>query len=163
VATIRFLNEQELAKSNKLGRRDIRYSAQITEPEIDRLSEEIVIWAEETKAVRWTTLLVDFNIPPNTFKHWLEKYPHLDAAYKIVKLIFAERREEGAFTGKYNAAFVRDMHALYCDDYRELLKEMAAMKRESGTGNTVVNVSMSKMPETDIVPEKALGGTSGDD
>lgn len=171
MATIRFLDQQNNAFSEKYRKLldknwvSERFSCHITEPEINRLCVEMLIWGRETESVRATTFLADFEIKVSSFHEWMEKYPELREAYRLLKIIFAEKREYGALMGKYQyPALVLATLPTYDEEYATYRKELVLAKaKEGGTGNTVVNVSMAKMPETDAVPQKCLGGTEIDD
>lgn len=168
---LRFLDEQEEYNRNKLGVTaqkvypKQRFSAQVTQAEVDRLCHELMIWARTTSAIRYTSLLFDFDIAPRTFDRWCEQYPELGDAYEQVKLFFAEKRERGASDGTINASIVMATHPVYCRDLRAWRREQNEAKAAAkGKGEAVINiVGLEKMPETDLVPQKAFGGTSGDD
>jgi len=173
MATIRFLDQQNIPFSAKYGHifnKDwtvVRYSCHITQPEINRLCEEMLIWGKETDRFRAATFLVDFDIKVTSFKRWMEEYPELREAYRLLKLMFAERMHAGIATGKYPSQaipLVLGQLPIYDEEVAAWKKELAATKaKESGSGNTVVNVSMPKMPDTELVPQKCLGGTEIDD
>lgn len=155
---VKFLDKQE--KYSGVKRADsseweIKYSCHMTEPEINRLCEEILIWARITDCYRATSLFHEFEIHSQSFYEWCDKFPQLGKAYKDVKFIFAERRERGVFEGKYNPGFVLATHHQYDPEYAAWKEKLAATKGQSGGGaSAIVNVSMDKMPETDIVPIK---------
>jgi hypothetical protein len=168
---LRFLDEQEEYNRNKLGVTaqkvypKQRFSAQVTQAEVDRLCHELLIWARTTSAFRYTTLLIDFDITPGTWDRWLNQYPELDEAYEQVKILFAEKRERGAADGTMNPALVMATHPTYCKIFKSWRREQNEAKAAAkGKGDAVINiVGLEKMPETDLVPQKALGGTVGDD
>lgn len=171
MAQIRFLAQQGIEVSNKRDYRsnkneptwtEMKYSCQITEPEINQLCEEMLIWAKITPSVRASTFMIDFEILPGTFRRWEEAYPQLKAAYAQLKLFFAEKRENGVLNGNYNPALVLATLPLYDPEYAEYRKEMASAKAQQSSGNGVIKVFMDKSPETDIVPDKCLGGTECD-
>jgi len=168
---MRFLAEQEDLNRNlkDLSRRTVwpewKLNLHITPKDAKRLAHELIIWAKQTEAVRVTTAFADFSIPQVTFNKWALQFPELAESWEEVKRIFAEKRERGALEGRYNASIVLATLPLYDKEYMDHRIQMATLKAQekSGPGQTVVNVSMDKMPKTDVVPEKALGGTSGDD
>lgn len=171
MAKIRFLQDQGIdisniidTSSNKKGPTwtEMKYSCLITDPEIEQLCREMLIWARTTKSVRATTFMVDFEILPGTFGRWCQMYPQLQEAYEQVKLYFAEKRENGVLNGDYNPALVLATLPTYCKEYYQYRKDVAASKAQQASGGNVIKVFMDKSPETDIVPDKCLGGTECD-
>jgi hypothetical protein len=168
---VRFLQEQEEYNRIKHGLvekkvwPEQRFSPYLTPLEVNRLCHELIIWAQTTKACRYTTLLVDFDIAPGTWDRWLKQYPELDEAYDQVKLFFAEKRESAAHKGEMNSGIVMATLPTHCREYRAWRKEQNAAKAAAqGKGEAVINiVGLEKMPETDVVPQKVYGGTAGDD
>ena len=172
---MRFLAEQEDLNRNlnDLSRRTVwpewKLNLHITPREATRLAQELLVWARKSEAVRATTAFADFSVPQATFNRWAIEFPELAESWEEVKRIFAEKRERGALEGRYNASIVLATLPLYDKEYMEHRINMATLKanEKSGSGQTVVNVSMDKMPKTDIVPEKALekgyGGTSNEE
>lgn len=173
---MRFLVEQEkfISQLDDLCKQKVwpewKLNLHITPNNAERLAQELIIWARKTDAVRATTAYADFGVPEASFKRWAIQFPELGEAWDEVKKIFAEKRERGALEGRYNASIVLATLPLYDKEYMEHRINMATLKanEKSGSGQTVVNVSMDKMPKTDIVPEKVAidkgyGGTSNDD
>lgn len=173
MAMIRFLNQQNINLSEKsrniLSKKwtDERFSCHITQPDINRLCEEMLVWGLETDKYRAISFVIDFDIKLASFYEWMEKYPELKEAYRILKLIFAERMVGGIISGSYPSQaipLVIGQLPIYDEEVAAYRKELVLLKaKDGGTGNTVVNVSMPKMPDTDVVPQKCLGGTEIDD
>jgi hypothetical protein len=170
---MKFLAEQEKFNSqvdalcsNKIWP-EWKFYPYITPRDAERLAHELIVWAKKTEAVRAITALSDFEITQSTFNKWVLQFPELAESWEMVKRIFAEKRERGGLEGRYNPAIVLATMPLYDKDYADHREKMALLKaKESGPGQTVVNVRMDKMPTTDTVPEKAYAaqeGPGGDD
>jgi hypothetical protein len=122
---------------------------------IIRLGKEVIAWARNNPdAIKIGQFLEEKGIGRRSWNRWCENYPDLQEAYEHAKMIIGNRREFGALTRKYDSGYVSKTQITYCEDYKEALRETAAITNKEllNSGNRVVVIE--RYPDSPLVPHK---------
>jgi hypothetical protein len=128
---------------------EIRNSPYWTIPEMIKLGEDLIIWAQLDTSIKVTDFVFTKNITTQEYREWQEKCPELKRANNIAKGIIGNRREKKGLEGTYNSAIVLNTMPLYDEDYAAWRKEQNASKTNTSTEKIIV--VRETFPETDIV------------
>lgn len=104
----------------------------VTEGFIDRLSQELMVWADssERKRLKLTQFINAKKIPIGTFYRWKERHPNLQAAHQYALSVLGDKREVGVAIREYDSSILKMMH-IYDSDWKEAEIWRAGLKAES--------------------------------
>lgn len=121
-------------------------------PEQNNLGTELIEWArhEEAEAIEQFPLLKGFN--PYKFYDIALNNTYFADCLDAAMAAIGFRRERNARTRKEDATTIMKMQPLYNKQYRALSMEKS--QAEATKVGTVIQVIESKIPESDMVPER---------
>lgn len=124
-----------------------------------RLINTLLTWASDESTVELTYFFRDYNILRDTMYDWMKKYPDVDEAYKMAKLLIAGNRRNGSIKKKFDhASSYRGIHRLDSEE-KENDKYYAELKKTSGEGITgilCIDTSKPKVQSRDeLIKEKS--------
>jgi hypothetical protein len=119
----------------------------VTEAFIDRISNELLNWAQnDNDALKLTEFFNKKRIPKSTWEAW-NRYPIFKAARALAVEALGNRREKGAITRKYDATTINVMMPLYDSDWKENVEWRAKLKSESETAQVPQTVIFKSFEE----------------
>jgi hypothetical protein len=125
------------------------HSFAMTDLGLERMSSDLVKWANTKDAFTLTQFYLPKGIPPKTWQRWIQKSECLKDAQDMAKELIAIRREVGVASGKMRSDMIKPVHGYYSGVWREEQDRVAKMGDISGGTKVVV---METMPNSDVVP-----------
>lgn len=110
----------------------------INERIIDILAQELLDWSSKSENLTMNSFLVKKQIHWNTFLRWKEKFPKLKWAYDIAMMAFADRREVGGMTRKFDPGFTLNSMPMYDPNWKEFVKWKSSIKQQEENQQKVV-------------------------
>lgn len=123
-------------------------------PTQNNLATELIEWSrhEEAEAIEQFPLFKGFN--PYKFYDIALNNPYFADCLDAAMAAIGFRRERNARTRKEDATTIMKMQPLYNKQYRALSMEKSSA--EATKVGTVIQVIESKIPESDMVPERIV-------
>lgn len=129
----------------------------ITKETIMRLAESGVQWARENeRAYKVKQFMAEQGLNQNTWWRWCQTHPELQEANDQMVMLLGNRRERGLIERKFDASSTMFMMPHYDSDWKKMSEWKASLTQKaeaSGTGATI-NVVMSEIPRSPLVPDR---------
>lgn len=103
-------------------------------PEKDDWRKRFIVtlleWASKDDSLEITDFPLEMKMHRTLFYAWIKRYPDIEEAHQLAKLMLASRRKKGALTRKFDKDVVfRDLHK-YDPEWHEINKYHSDMKKE---------------------------------
>jgi len=126
----------------------------INEAIIDRLTQEMVEFAEREDTIRPSQFWMSKRLNSAYIYRWKEKWPQLQNAYDYLMAWCAQRRDIGAATRKYDGNYIEKNQPMYDPEYKKLVEWRAGLANKDKESQGTVVVQMMPSPTSDAVPER---------
>jgi len=130
----------------------------VSEAFIDRLSAEMVAFADLEDTLRPSQFWNSKRLSIGTIDKWRAKWPQLERAYEYLVARIADRRDIGAITRKYDGSYVERSLAMYDPEYKKFLEWKASIADKNKESSGTLVVQMYTAPNSDLVPVKKKDG-----
>lgn len=110
----------------------------VTPDFIKRLADELGQWSLKDDSLTITSFCKLKGLRRTTVYRWIDQYPDLEAAHKFALEQFADKREIGGLTRKYDPNFAFNSLAKYDPEWREFMQWKANLKQDDGNQQKVV-------------------------
>jgi len=154
--------KKEIPNGNSIARNDNEYYCwfelkmkPMPDSHLAKIATELVDWAEKNdKALSISQFYTKRRWAASTWHRWVDRSETLQEAVKVATAIFADRREIGAITGKYNAVTIMPYMSMFKKEYKDHAEWRASLNKDQTNQLQNIKVVIERFPETNVVPTK---------
>lgn len=121
-----------------------------TADDYKKIAGEIIEWAELDSTVVFSDFATERRFAPARVYEWAARSKEVADAISIAKHRIGSRREKMGLQNLYNANLVAKTMAIYNDDYKSWVKEIAD---KDANQERKITVEVLSMPSTTVVPD----------
>lgn len=110
-------------------------------------------WSQKPDNLTLISFCRELGVTKVTFYEWRQKYPEIDEAHTFAMEQFADKREKGGLTRKYDPTFAWNSLARYDDEWKDYMEWKAKMTQEGKPKDItirledIVNAQSNKDPQ----------------
>lgn len=110
----------------------------VTDAMLERLADELTKWALKEDSLTVSSFCRIKGITKKTLYRWKDRCADLDAAYNFALEQFAERREVGGLTRKFDPTFAFNSLPMYDSEWKAFVEWKANLRKENENDKKIV-------------------------
>lgn len=131
----------------------------VSEAKIDWLINKMFEWVRKEDSFSFAEFLFEYHIDKGTWYRWLDKFEHLNLAYKHMLMFLGAKREKKAALNEWNPATIHYTLSHYSDVWRSCEQqriEIAQKIKHDVQKTEPIKLEIEMIPFSDKVPVKKV-------